>query len=168
MALTLACRQPERFAAVASVVMELTKTVAAACHPARAIPVLLMNGSADPLIPYGGGGFHGRREGADYLSTPDTLAFWRRANACEARDAGSQVLPDRDPGDRSTVTRIDSHCPRGRGVVLYRIDGGGHRLPDVRADAQHPRLVDAVLGPQNHDIDAPELIWQFFASAASR
>jgi poly(3-hydroxybutyrate) depolymerase len=49
---------------------------------------------------------------------------------------------------------------------LYRIDGGGHRLPDARADAEHTRLVDALLGPQNRDLDAPETIWRFFARAA--
>jgi len=166
MAMTLACQHAERFAAAGIVIMQLTATVAAACHPARPIPVLLMNGTADPLIPYQGGRFHDRREGTNYLSTADTLAFWRRENACEAADAGTQALADRNADDHSTVTRVDSRCPAGRDVLLYRVDGGGHRLPDTTADAQHPRLVDAVLGPQNRDIDAPELIWQFFARAA--
>jgi len=168
MTMTLACRHPERFAAAASVVMEFTPTVEAACHPSRPIPLLLMNGTADPLIPYAGGRFHDRRKNADYLSTPDTLAFWRKANGCQAGDAKQSALPDRDRSDRSTITRIDSRCPAGREVVLYRVDGGGHRLPDDMADAQHPRLVDALLGPQNRDIGAPELIWQFFASQPAR
>jgi polyhydroxybutyrate depolymerase len=168
MALSLACRHPDRFAAVASVVMAFTPTFAASCHPAWPIPVLMMNGSADPLIPYGGGLFHGRRRGAEYLSTAQTLAFWRKANGCAADDAGATRLPDRDPGDASTVTRIDSRCPRGGQVLLYRVDGGGHRMPDAMADARHPRLVDALLGVQNRDIAAPELIWRFFASQPAR
>jgi len=168
MTMTLACQHPERIAAAASVVMELTPTVAAACHPARPVPMLMMNGTADPLIPYAGGRFHDRRAGADYLSTIDTLAFWRRANACDAADAKSVALTDGDRSDRSSVTRIESHCPAGAEVLLYRIDGGGHRMPDRIADAKHPRLVDALLGVQNRDIDAPELIWQFFARQPPR
>jgi len=168
MSLSLACRHADRFAAVASVVMEFTPTVAAACHPAHPIPVLLMNGTADPLIPYAGGRFHDRQDKAEYLSTAETVAFWRRSNGCASGDAGARALPDREPADHSTITRIDSHCPAGRAVVLYRVDGGGHRLPDTRADAQHPRLVDALLGPQNRDAGAPELIWDFFAGAAPR
>lgn len=168
MAMALACRHADRFAAIASVVMEHTHATAAACRPLRAIPVLMMNGTADPLIPYGGGRFHERKRGGDYLSTADTLAFWRRANGCAAGDAKVQALPDRDASDHSTVTRIGSQCPAGGDVVLYRVDGGGHRLPDDIADAQHPRLVDALLGPQNRDIGAPEVIWAFFAGAASR
>ena len=168
MAMTLACRHAGRFAAMASVVMEHTRTTALACHPAQAIPVLMMNGTADPLIPFGGGHFHGGQRGGDYLSTSETLAFWRHANGCAAGDANVQPLPDREPGDRSTVVRIGSRCPAGAEVVLYRVDGGGHRLPGASADAQHPRLVDAVLGPQNQDVDAPELIWAFFARAAPR
>jgi polyhydroxybutyrate depolymerase len=45
--------------------------------------------------------------------------------------------------------------------VLYRIDGGGHRMPGRGSDARYPALVDPVLGFQNHDIDAPEEIWRF-------
>src|SRR5262249_36495157 len=70
-------------------------------------------------------------------------------------------LPHSDATDRSTVTRIDSRCPAGRDVVLYRINDGGHRMPGS-ADARFPRLANTFLGPQNHDIDGAETIWAFF------
>jgi polyhydroxybutyrate depolymerase len=165
MALTLACLRPDTFAAVASVAMEFTPSAMARCAPGRAIPVLLMNGTADPLIPYAGGHAGRRGTGAEYLPTAQTLAFWRQRNGCAATDAAAVSLPDVDATDRSTVTRIDSRCPQGADVVLYRVDGGGHRWPDRIADARHPRLVDAILGPQNHDIDGPALAWQFLRQA---
>ena len=31
-----------------------------------------------------------------------------------------------------------------------------------RNDGTWQRMVDALLGPQNHDIDGPEVIWDFF------
>ena len=38
----------------------------------------------------------------------------------------------------------------------------GHRVPGKGSDAKAKQVVDQVLGPQNHDIDAPEVIWEFF------
>jgi polyhydroxybutyrate depolymerase len=166
MALTLACARPDTFAAVAAVAMEFTPGAMARCTPGRALPVLLMNGTADPLIPYAGGHAGRRGTGADYLSTERTLAYWRQRNGCTAADAAQAALSDLDTTDHSTVTRIDSTCPHGADVVLYRIDGGGHRWPDRLPDARHPRLVDAILGPQNHDIDGPGLAWRFLSQAA--
>jgi polyhydroxybutyrate depolymerase len=163
MTMTLACEHPERFAAAASVIMNFTPTVAAACTPKQPIPLLMMNGSADPLVPYDGGHSRMRRAGASFWSSTQTLSFWREHNGCADADAGRQELADLDHDDGSTVTRIDSRCPAGHEVVLYRVNGGGPRLPDRVADARHSGLVDALLGPQNHDIAAPELIWQFFA-----
>ena len=166
MTMSLACRHGERFAAAASVIMALTPGMAAACTPAPRLPMLLMNGTADPLIPYEGGRGRIGRGGTPYWSTADTLAFWRQANGCEPGDAAIEALPDHDPRDGSTVTRIGSRCPANFDVQLVRIDGGGHRMPGREADARHPRSVDALLGRQNHDVDGPELIWAFFARFA--
>jgi polyhydroxybutyrate depolymerase len=60
------------------------------------------------------------------------------------------------------VTRISSRCPPGRDVVLYRVNNGGHRMPGSFPDARFPRVVNLLLGPQNHDIDGAEAIWAFF------
>jgi len=46
--------------------------------------------------------------------------------------------------------------------VLYRVDRGGHRMPGSFPDARFVRVVDAILGPQNRDIDGAETIWAFF------
>jgi polyhydroxybutyrate depolymerase len=98
-----------------------------------------------------------------FWSTSATLAFWRRVNGCKAEDAAVTDLGDRDPDDQSTVTRIESDCPQARDVVLYRVNGGGHRMPGAFSDARFPRIATAFLGPQNHDIDGAETIWAFFS-----
>ena len=121
-----------------------------------------MNGTADPLIPYQGGRGTSRFAVPGFWSTQRTLDFWRRANNCESGDAGAEDLRDRDPTDQTTVTRITSRCPQGRDVVLYRVNGGGHRMPGSSSDARFPRIVDMMFGPQNHDIDGAEAIWAFF------
>ena len=165
MAMSLACERPDLFAAAAVVIMGMTRGMESACKPSQPIPILFMNGTADPLVAYGGGRGTSRYAVSGLLSTPDTVRFWRAIDGCERKDAASARLPDTDPTDRSTVTRIDSRCPPGRNVVLYRIDGGGHRMPG-RPDAKRAAIVTRLLGPQNHDIDGAETIWAFFARFA--
>jgi polyhydroxybutyrate depolymerase len=162
--MTLVCARAELFAAAASVIFNLTSEIASACHPSRAVPMLMMNGTADPLIPFDGGRGSSRFAVDGFWSTEQTLGFWRHNNGCEAADAAAIDLPDHDPDDGSTVTRIGSHCPAGRDVVLYRINDGGHRMPGRLPDVRFPRIVSYMLGPQNHDIDGAETIWEFFKS----
>jgi polyhydroxybutyrate depolymerase len=162
MTMTLVCARADLFAAAASVIMNFTDEVAAACHPSRPVPMLIMNGTADPLIPFEGGKGSSRFAVNGFWPAIKTLAFWRKLNGCEAGDGTVTDLDDRDREDQSTVTRIESRCPPARDVVLYRVNGGGHRMPGTFSDARFPRIATALLGPQNHDIDGAETIWAFF------
>jgi polyhydroxybutyrate depolymerase len=162
MTMTLVCTRADLFAAAASVIMNLTDESAAGCHPSRPLPMLLMNGTVDPLIPYDGGRGSSYFAADGFWSTAKTLAFWRSINGCEAGDAAATDLPDRNPHDESTVTQIGSRCPKGRDVVLYRVNGGGHRMPGHFPDAYFPKLANGLLGPQNGDIDGADTIWAFF------
>jgi polyhydroxybutyrate depolymerase len=162
MTMTLVCARADLFAAAASVIMNLTEDSARACHPSRPVPMRLMNGTADPLIPYDGGRGTSRFTAEGFWSTEKTLAFWRRINGCDLTDASTTDLDDRNPEDQSTVTRIASRCPQARDVVLYRVNGGGHRMPGHFPDARFPRIAAAILGPQNRDIDGADTIWALF------
>jgi polyhydroxybutyrate depolymerase len=94
------------------------------------------------------------------LSTDDTVTWLRRFNGCDD-EAEQEQLPDLDRGEGSKITVWRwTHCTSGAPVVLYRIEGGGHRVPSL--DRRRTRLVDRVLGRENHDIDAAEAIWTFF------
>lgn len=163
MAMTLACARADLFAAGASVIMNLTDEAAVTCHPSRPLPMLLMNGTADPLVPYEGGRGSSYYAADGFWSTDETLAFWRKLNGCETGDAAMVDLPDKNPADQSTVTRITSRCPAGHDVVLYRINHGGHRMPGFAPDARFPRVAVSLLGSQNSDIDGAETIWTFFS-----
>jgi polyhydroxybutyrate depolymerase len=162
MAMTLVCARADLFAAGASVSMNLTDETAVTCHPSRPLPMLLMNGTADPLVPYEGGRGSSYYAADGFWSTDETLAFWRKLNGCETDNADATDLPDRAPADQSTVTRISSRCPGGHDVVLYRINQGGHRMPGFSPDARFPKVAASLLGSQNGDIDAAETIWTFF------
>lgn len=157
MAMAMICGRADLFNAAASVIINLSDESAASCHPSRAVPLLMMNGTADPLIPY-----EGSRVVGGFWSTAKTLEFWRRVNGCETQDTAVIDLDDRNPSDKTTATRIESQCPPGRDVVLYRINNGGHRMPGTLPDTSFPRPVNTSLGPQNRGVDGAGIIWAFF------
>jgi polyhydroxybutyrate depolymerase len=157
MALRLMCEAPELIAAAAPISATLAADFAGGCKPARPTPMLLMNGTADPLVPYGGGevAFGGGR----VLSTNATIRFVRKTNGC-ADGVTLNRLPDVDRNDGSRVIIASwTNCTSAAPVVLYRIEGGGHRIPS--RDEGVP-VVDILLGRLNRDFDAAEAIWSFF------
>ncbi len=160
MTLRLLCEAPELFAAAAPIIASLPVDTAGKCKPTRPLPVLVINGTADPLVPYAGGGvgFAGRR--GNVISTDETMTRLRRINGCSDANT-TERLPDLDPDDGSTVTIASwTSCSSGAPVVLYRIDGGGHRIP--HRNGVRMQMMDRLLGTENRDFDAPEAIWAFF------
>ncbi len=159
MTLRLVCEAADIFAAAAPIIANLPVDLARNCRPARPIPILIINGTADPLIPYQGGAV-GYRGLGRVISTDETVASLRRINGCS--DAGHiERLPDLDPSDGSTVTIVSwTTCSSGAPVVLYRVNGGGHRIPHRHGG--RTKLIDQFLGAENHDVDGPEAIWAFF------
>jgi polyhydroxybutyrate depolymerase len=157
MALRLMCEAAEVFAAAAVIAAPLPAELAGGCKPARPTPTLVMNGTADPLVPFGGGevAFGGGR----VLSTDDTIRFLRKVNGC-ADSVKLDRLPDVDRNDGSSVVIASwTNCSSFAPVVLYRIEGGGHRIP---SRGQGVPFVEIMLGKLNHDFDAAEVIWSFF------
>jgi len=160
MTLRLLCEAPDLFAAAAPIIASLPVDAASKCRPARPLPVLVINGTADPLVPYAGGGvgFAGRR--GNVISTDETMTLLRRINGC-SNASTTERLTDLDPNDDSTVMVTSwTNCSSSAPVVLYRVDGGGHRIPH-RNGVRMP-MMDRLLGKENRDFDAPEAIWAFF------
>jgi polyhydroxybutyrate depolymerase len=157
MTFRLMCEATEVFAAAAVIAAPLPAELAGGCKPAKPIPMLVMSGTADPFMPYGGGqvAFGSGR----VLSINETVRFLRDVNGC-TDSAKLNRLPDIDRNDGSQVV-VESwtNCSSAAPVVLYRIEGGGHRIP--RRGEGMP-FVDIVLGKSNHDFDAAEAIWSFF------
>lgn len=157
MTLRLGVEAGDRIAAIAPVIANLPESLARR-RPARPLPVLIMNGTADPLVPWSGGhvGFGGTR-GGKVISTEATVEYWVRANRGGVRPRVSREhLPDLDRRDDSTVEVIRVQRLSAE-VVLYKVHGGGHNFPG--SDARAPRLV----GPKNGDINGPAVIWAFLS-----
>jgi hypothetical protein len=88
-------------------------------------------------------------------TAPETPAFWVDQNNCHG-DTIIIELPDVNPNDGSTVTRIDyTGCDDNTEVLFYRINNGGHGWPG--GSPSFP-----FIGNTNYDINASSEIWNFF------
>lgn len=159
MALRLSLELTSEVAATAVVVANLPAALANRTTGGALPPLLVMNGTADPIIPWGGGGvgFYGRAGAV--LSTHETIRFWTTRNRGPRVPVyRSDHLPDVDRNDTSTVERgrvLNLRAP----VVLYTIHGGGHNFPGTQSRPSRRQQT----GPQNGDINGPEIVWSFLS-----
>jgi len=158
MTLRVACLAPNTFAAYAVVSAALHTVIEQRCNRGAA-PILLMHGDNDPSIPYAGAALrdnNGRRVPV-MLSVPDTARFLMRRNHCNTEGVVT-TAPERGQSAGTTAQKFEpSGCDPGKEVIFFTILGGGHTWPGVR------NLPDG-LGPTNMDINAGEVIWQFFST----
>jgi polyhydroxybutyrate depolymerase len=122
----LACELSNRIAAVASVAANMPSAVATTCSPARAMPVVMFSGTADPLMPYNGGSVVSPSAGL-VLSAPATASWWAAKNQAAATPQVA-AWPDVAPGDGTTTDVLTCASTAGE-VALYRVNGGGHTWP---------------------------------------
>ena len=160
----LAIEAGDQFAAVAAVIANLPDPTECDTLPAP-IPILIMNGTDDQIMPFEGGCVAGDRcERGRVLSTEQTIAFWVDVNG--ASEATAKRLFNRAWFDGSKVIVLTYHDEvGGNDVVYYHIQGGGHTVPGFESSS---RLREAVSGPKNRDIDGPTEIWAFFEEHPSR
>lgn len=156
MCYTLGCRISECFAAIAAIAGNLPEKLKNE-KPNSPISVMIINGTEDPLVPYNGGTIRvfGRERGK-VLSTEETLKFWAMINGCNPFP--SRKLPDINIQDGCSVEEfLFKNLENGVEVILYRISGGGHTWPGA---IQY--LPEKIIGRTNRDINATEVIWEFF------
>ena len=80
MAQRLAIERSHQFASIAVVAASLSKPLASRFIPSRPMPILFINGTADPVTPYEGGRQPG---GAKVLSVEDAVKMWANFNGCK-------------------------------------------------------------------------------------
>jgi polyhydroxybutyrate depolymerase len=116
----LGCRLAGQLAVVVPVEGELPVTVAAGCSPSRPISVYEVHGTADAVIPYGGGPFHGVGGGTTVLAAPASVARWAALDDC------SRAPSVTTPAAGVTLTAYTA-CRGHATVTLRTIAGGTHQ-----------------------------------------
>lgn len=122
MANRLACDRADLVSAVAPVAGTLGTGVG--CAPSRPVSVLAIHGTADAVVPYGGGPMVGRGGPSDVLSAPALAQRWQQADGCPAPSVDQ-------PGPVGVQRIAATGCAGGTEVVLLSIDGGPHIWPSA-------------------------------------
>ena len=156
----LACSMADTFAGFAAVDANLYTVLKDKCRGGKATPILIMNGTEDPSVSYHGVEVEDQegRKSRVSLSVPETVAWFINRNGCSMVGATTN-LPPRGASPGTKVIRFEPKDCKKAPVMFWRIDGGGHTWPGVGG----PTEADSPFGRTNMDINAGEVIWEFFS-----
>jgi polyhydroxybutyrate depolymerase len=161
--------------AIGVVASTMAQSMAQRCQNEQRVPAIFFVGTQDPLVPsndpdhninLGKLGDAVGLSGLGTLSAPmarmggmmtveETVEFWCHHNQASPSPYTTQ-LPDTDPHDGTKVIR-ETYGSYGNEVVYYKIVGGGHTWPGAIYSGPSD-----IMGNETHDIDATELISEFF------
>jgi polyhydroxybutyrate depolymerase len=148
MAFLLGNRFSDQIAAIASVSAPFRMTLN---PPARPLPLYFLVGSADPIMPPGGGPVT-LPWGTTAVWPPSQTMVdkWVALNGCDPKP---EVISDHDG-----VKAVRYKPRKGDGEVIYTVvQGNGHHWPT----SVEP-LPPSVAGPSRDPISATDQIWNFF------
>jgi len=169
----VAIEASDRFAAAGIFIAPMPKPFATGEKPFRPghpISIMIVNGTADPFVPYKGGpitpNFTPQRKRSSDVnfgrgqcsSTDKAIALWLKHNQLDGQKPKVELLPDKDPNDGCTVEKfIWSGDKDGASVILYKVKGGGHTVP---GGSQY--LPQRIIGKTCQDFDGLRAAWEFF------
>jgi polyhydroxybutyrate depolymerase len=125
------------------------------------VPVIAFHGTADPFVPYGGGGLdattiadHYHWKGAipsglpQHRGVDEAMRRWAKHNGCDPEPVEDRVSPE---------VRMRSWRGCSASTRLYVVDGGGHTWPGRPVPG-----FEESFGHTTTDIDATALMSEFF------
>ena len=154
MAMKAGCSMADRIAAIAPVGAAMPKTMI--CLPSRPLAVVMINGTSDPVVPYGGGTEHNLH--VPVISVEDSAKAWARMARCAEKPTQSK-LPAREKGGMETKVETYDGCQQGAQVVSYSVKGAGNTWP---GGEQYE--VEKEVGKTSPDPNANETIWSFLST----
>jgi polyhydroxybutyrate depolymerase len=150
-ALRSVCDDASAFAGAGMLFTAMPADLAAACKPARPVPLIIVVGdqpapNAGAANPSGGQ--------TNVLSADATLAIFAKAAGCgESRAAAPPPSREAHDGPRVHIDRL-SGCKVP--VEILRVEGGGHPLPGHVGGGGETR------GPRAKDFEPARAVWDFF------
>ncbi len=142
--------QSDMIAAIAPVISTIPKNLISVLQPKEPVSVLTINGFV--------------------TSTKETVRFWTGYNKTND-SAHIENVSERDKYDGTTITKTTySDGQQGTEVILYTVVGGGHTLPSIK-DTRGKLLkwlISGIVGKKSREIEACQVIWDFFESHPKR
>jgi polyhydroxybutyrate depolymerase len=158
----IGCDLSSQVAAVGSVGATMGEITASHCDPERPISVMLIQGAQDPLVPIQGGPMGPNGSRGMILSLQETAKKWTDFDVCSSKPEVSTVADK--AGDGTTIRREAFRgCKGGAEVIVYTVEGGGHSWPGGK-----PPAPESLIGKTSHNMDASEVLWEFFSKHALR
>ncbi|MBW4539765.1 MAG: prolyl oligopeptidase family serine peptidase [Myxacorys chilensis ATA2-1-KO14] len=139
----LACQRPQEIAAFATVAASLPHQFTPTCQTKTPISLIMINGTADAVVPWNGGSPPKVQVGRQ-LSIPPIPAvinFWQQRDGCT-----SPATTQTSQNDRVEISRY-ANCRAGSEVVLVALKGAGHVWTK---------------GGQSAFPDSGQMVWNFF------
>ena len=139
MAYKLAMTTPHKFRAITAIIANLPDDQNMDCEELKvALPVMIINGTADAVNPYNGGMMQtGNFKAGTVRSTEKTFQYWAGLAGYDGQPS-KDVLPDTDQDDGKTIERYVFKKNNKPEVVLLKVIGGKHDYPgdvDVHLEA---------------------------------
>ena len=162
----LASALNERVAGIAPVCAGISRTLALTYHFNKPVPVLMINGTGDPLIRYEGGygSFNQKNlgnEDADLLPAEELLELIAKQNHCSG-EPQSRAIPNTVRYDGCTALAYSYPC-EGAHLQFIKVINGGHTWP---GGSQY--LPKAIVGKVCRDFKAEEKIFSFFLGLSGK
>lgn len=150
----LGCDLGDKIAAIAPVAGTMAKPMSESLKPTRPMPVVYFHGTEDKIVGIGGADLFSKQ--AISLSADDVVAWWAKHNGC-ADEPQVEKLPDKAEDGTTVERKMYAAGKSGAPVIFYEIHGGGHAWPGGNLQPE------ALLGKTTRDINASEIIWEFFS-----
>jgi polyhydroxybutyrate depolymerase len=142
----------KRIAAIAVVAASMDESTG--FEPGLTMPVMYIQGTKDPLVPFEGGVMK-KGAGGNIYSHQEILKKWAAIDSCGNKPTVINLPATVDDGTK--VIKEEYSNPNGLKVIGYTIEGGGHTWP---GGSQY--LPKIMIGTVSHNLDACEVIWDFF------
>ncbi len=152
----LGCELSNRVAAIAVVAATIEQnTVFANCNPGNAVPAIYIHGTLDGFVPFNGGVLT-VGEGGTVVSHLQAVSKWVLINNCNPVPVVTDLPDIATDGTTIKESRFTAGINNSE-VVSYIIFDGGHTWP-----LAIPTLPEWLVGKTSQDMNASEVIWQFF------
>ncbi|MES2261666.1 MAG: PHB depolymerase family esterase [Pseudomonadota bacterium] len=161
MAFRLALEIAPRLAGIATIGAAMAAK--SACPPARQpVSALIVSGTKDPIVPYGGGDIHFAllRSRGTVIGVEESAALWRQLAQLPAAPAQTEFEHRAASGATRALRLLWGGDPSRLQVELLKIEEGGHLEPSISKRLGWAYTV--LLGAQNADVEVAEEAWRFF------
>jgi polyhydroxybutyrate depolymerase len=173
MTYALSCYIPERLAAIAPVIMQVSAKTVDQFQKAKPLPVMIITGTADPLVSAAGNN-GSDKDMLSIVSTDANISYWKVRNGVSSEPIET-VLDDKvtevfkGVPAPSHIIKYNWKSTTGNDIIWLKVINGGHWLPtyaDGKAmDASNLNGFDGTyLGNLNCDYMASEGIYEFLLS----